>query len=148
MVQLNTFIHLSAILTGAGRTTISSRKEQRQLAETYFRILNKEVPAARVKALFKKFSMIEASVGPEELMEHVKAKILPDETLGPIAKSIIRMWQLGVWCNDTPQHNNVVISGIAFKNGMVWGTMGAHPIGYNSEDVSYWNTLPVIPPIP
>ena len=147
MIQLTTFIHLSEVLTGANKAAISSRKEQRQLAETYFDILSREVPAPKVKALLKKFNAIAAATAPEVLMERVRAQILADDTLGPLAKSIIRMWQLGVWCNDS-QQNNIVISSIAFKNGMVWGTMGAHPIGYNSEDLSYWNTLPVIPPIP
>jgi len=147
MITLDTFIGISAALTGASREVLRSRKEQRQLAETYFNVLREHVPPSRVKALFKAFVRIEAETGEDGKAILVTERILSDEMLGPVAKSIIRMWQLGVWCNDVHQQNNLVLSATAYRNGMVWGTMGAHPIGYNSDDARYWSVLPVIPPI-
>jgi hypothetical protein len=65
--------------------------------------------------------------------------VLNDPTLGPIARSIIKLWLLGAWYNPLkPSAAVKVVSAQAYKESLVWRVMQAHPMGYSMFDFGYW----------
>lgn len=139
-MTLDTFVKLSSILTGYPETTLKPGADTQKLSEQYFETLNKELTSETLEVLNSTFLGISS---PTEAS--VKAKIVDDTTLGRIAKNIIKMWYLGIWYDlNSPEDSGegYVISSIAYKNGMVWSTMYAHPMGYSEENFGYWNTPP------
>ena len=147
MTPLDTFVSLSVILTGYDQETIQPSLDTQHLAQLYFDTLNKNAPAATVTALFSAFTNITTGTPQVDIVSQVKTKIIADPVLGPVAKNIIRMWYLGVWYTDDQQQNGFVVSATAYKNGLVWGAMGAHPMGYSQENFGYWGIPPVMPPL-
>lgn len=139
-MTLDTFVKLSSILTGYPESTLKPGADTQKLSEQYFDTLNKELSTEILEKLNSTFLGI-----PSPTEASVKAKIIDDTTFGPIAKNIIKMWYLGIWydLNATPESDtSYVISSIAYKNGMVWSTMYAHPMGYSEGNFGYWNTPP------
>jgi hypothetical protein len=137
-MTLDTFVALSSILTGYPESTLKPGADTQKLSELYFNVLNKEVPSEVVSQLNTIFLGLS---NPDETT--VKTQIVNDPTLGPIAKNIIKMWYLGIWYDLNGNADaSYVVSSIAYKNGMVWSTMYAHPMGYSEENFGYWNTAP------
>jgi len=137
-MTLETFVSLSSILTGYAESTLKPGADTQKLSELYFNVLNKEVAAQTISQLNTVFLGLS---NPDEAT--VKTQIVKDSILGPIAKNIIQMWYSGIWynLNDKPDESYVV-SSIAYKNGLVWSTIYAHPMGYSEETFGYWNTAP------
>ena len=139
-MTIDTFVSLSAILTGYDATILKPKNDTQKVAELYFNTFTKEVDANTVALLNSTFTAI---ASPNEA--NVKAQIVNDPTLGPIAKNILKMWYLAIWydLNATKeQDNSYVVSSIAYKNGLVWKTMQAHPMGYSEGNFGYWSNVP------
>jgi hypothetical protein len=138
-MTLDTFVNLSVILTGYPKSKIQPQNNTQKLPELYFGVLNKEVPSDLIASLNDTFLAI-----PDPDESSVKAKIVMNDKLGPVAKNILKMWYLGIWydLDKKKPDNSYVVSNIAYKNGLAWSTMYAHPMGYSEENFEYWNTPP------
>ena len=141
-MTLDTFVTLSSILTGYPESTLKPGADTQKLSEQYLAVLIKEVAPEFLEALNTTFLNID---NPDEAS--VTTHIMNNATIGVIARNIIKMWYLGIWysvyTNVSPNSDtSYVISSIAYKNGMVWSTMYAHPMGYSEENFGYWNSPP------
>jgi len=134
-MTLDTFVKLSSILTGFATAVLKPQNDTQKLSELYFGVLQKEVDPSVLDQLNTTFLNISA---PDQAT--VKAQIVDNTQLGPISKSITKMWYLGIWYTPSDPATGYVISSIAYKNGMVWSTMYAHPMGYSEENFGYWET--------
>lgn len=141
-MTLDTFVNLSVILTGYPKSKIQPQNDTQKLSEAYFDVVNKEVPPALLEELNTTF----LSLNPATEI-NVQSQIVNTNHLGPVVKNILKMWYLGVWYsldttgNASPD-SSYVVSSIAYKNGLVWSTMNAHPMGYSEENFGYWDTAP------
>ncbi|MDO3642906.1 MAG: hypothetical protein ACTHMI_16775 [Mucilaginibacter sp.] len=145
-MTLNDFANLSVVLTGYPLSTILPQLDTQHQAEEFLEFLQTpgNVPAGEMDNLAAAWQKATASGDP---VQGVKTYIMADVTLARLAQNIIMLWYLGVWYDlatplTTGSFAIQVISGKAYKNGLAWGTMGAHPMGYSEENFGYWNTVP------
>lgn len=151
-MNLTQFAALSQVLTGYGPDVIIPQNDTQHMAQEYLDVLNKPglVAPALLQLLTQKW--VSVSTQPQQQWEQlVQTNIMNDTQLAQVAQNIIYMWYLGIWY-DLPRIagqpvNGFVISSKAYKNGLVWGTMGAHPMGFSEEVFGYWNTPPAIPQV-
>ena len=74
------------------------------------------------------------------------AKVLADAQLGPVARSIMKLWLLGSWYDPAnPSRAVNVVSAQAYKESLVWKVMQSHPMGYSMFTYGYWAKPP--PPL-
>lgn len=79
---------------------------------------------------------------------------LADPGLGPLARNLIVLWYLGQWDQmprawrdrhgATPADTAGVASAAAFREGLVWPAIGAHPSGAKAPGFGSWATPPQI----
>lgn len=143
--NFNSFINLSAALTGFQASKLSNPFDTQKVAEVYFEVVSdpKNVDQATFSKLLATFNQIAQQYPTQPSQnEQITAQILNSSVLGPLAKNINRMWYLGVWYTDDKQQNGFVVSQLAYINGLVWEVMEAHPMGYSQENFGYWETAP------
>jgi hypothetical protein len=77
---------------------------------------------------------------------------LADRDLGPLARNLIVLWYLGQWDQmprgwrdrhgASPADTSGVPSAAAFREGLVWAAIGAHPTGAKAPGFGSWATPP------
>lgn len=85
-------------------------------------------------------------------IEELDRLVLRDAKLGPVCRSIIKMWYLGSWEQLPPEWRdaygatargaNHVVSGEAYREGLVWTAIGAHPMGAKQPGFGSWGLKP------
>jgi hypothetical protein len=138
---LDKFVQLSAALTGVSADQLKPQIDPIKIAEQYFAMLTNKMGGQVVGSLFDIFEQQASAVGSDKAAEFV----LSDPTLGPVARSIIKMWLLGAWYDPHNPHdstNNQVVSSQAYKESLVWKVMQSHPMGYSMFAFGYWAQQP------
>jgi len=145
-MTLNDFANLSVVLTGYPLSTILPQLDTQHQAEEFLVFLQTpgNVPTGQIDSLATAWQKVVAGGDP---VQGVKTIIMTDPTLARLAQNIIMLWYLGVWYDlgsplTAKSFAIQVVSGKAYKNGLAWGTIGAHPMGYSEENFGYWNTAP------
>lgn len=79
---------------------------------------------------------------------------LADPDLGPLARNLIVLWYLGQWDQmprrwrdrhgASPADTAGVPSAAAFREGLVWTAIGAHPTGAKPPGFGSWATPPSV----
>jgi hypothetical protein len=96
----------------------------------------------------------EAAGDPEALDEGLRAQVLSDDKLGPIARNLIKMWFVGTWY-ELPQEwrdryaarepvSTHVVSPASYTEGLLWPTIGANPPGAKGQGFGSWVGPPAI----
>lgn len=119
--RLEQFVQISALLTGYEQTKLWGTG----MAAPYLdKIDRSEVPAADVT----------------RLLEHGIDVAVPldNQTLGPLAKNVIKLWYLGVWADEF-----FPMSGPAFVQGLAWEALGGHPQGAKQAGFASWARPPI-----
>ncbi len=95
-----------------------------------------------------------AAVGadPDAADRQLRQRVLVDPDLGPLARSLIQLWYLGQWTPMPPewvQRNGSklrdtarILSSRAYREGLVWHTIGAHPMGAKAPGFGSWALPP------
>ena len=140
--DLGQFLSLSAALVGLGISDLKPRNTPLDIPEQYLYTLKANVPAETVEQLFESFASSAARLG----VSGAAGDILRDVELGPIARSIMKLWLLSAWYDPkAPSQPVRVVSSQAYKEGLVWKVMQSHPIGYSMWSFGYWAEDP--PPL-
>jgi len=151
------FIDLSAALTGYPANVLLPNPDTQKVGEALYAELSlasNNIPAAQLDELTQVWNSI-SGTPPPQLEAAVQAQIINNLAITRLAQNIIYMWYLGIWYDliknpnsFVPANNNDhVISSTTYINGLVWGEMGAHPMGYSVGEFGYWANVPVLPPI-
>jgi hypothetical protein len=76
----------------------------------------------------------------------LEREILSSEELGPVARSIIKLWYSGVWYEPVPGLGQppFVVSPAAYAEGLMWRAFGAHPTGAKAPGYGSWVEPPAI----
>ena len=91
---------------------------------------------------------------PDDPELGLQVEILGDAYLGPVARNLIFMWYTGTWQQlpdgwraaygispaDTPH----VVSSEAYREGLVWPAIGAHPAGAKQQGYGSWAFPPAV----
>ena len=138
-LYLDQFLALSAALLDVDVLVLKPRNTPLDIAEQYLYTLLDSVPSETVHGLFAAFVAGSETVGPHE----AAGQILGDSDLGPVARSVMKLWLLSTWYDPGKPNQPVrVVSSQAYKEGLVWKFMQSHPIGYSMWKFGYWAENP------
>jgi len=136
--QQQQFVNLSSALTGVKAAQLQPAIDQIGIARQYLAMIQSKASKVRAEDfdnLLATFTAKSAELGPEQ----AAAFVLADPTLGPIARSIIKMWLLGTWYDPSNPGTAIqVVSMQAYKESLVWKVMQSHPMGYSMWSFGYW----------
>jgi hypothetical protein len=150
-MNLTEFVGLSAVLTGIKEDDLLPNPDTQEMAQEYLDVLNRTdlVPPDTLNLLTQLWNLVASGASPDPIEKQVGQQIMQNQNkkVGRLAQNIIYMWYLATWydLNTSPTSfdgNTFVISSKAYKNGKVWGLIGAHPMGYSEENFGYWNLAP------
>jgi hypothetical protein len=141
MTPADSFAALSAALTGYREAELWGTG----MVETYLDELIATVGDAIVARLLV--------TGQEALRTgELQRRVLDDPDLGPVARNTIVLWYLGQWNalpnewrnrhGASPLDIPRVISADAYRAGLVWRTIGAHPMGADPPGYGSWANPP------
>lgn len=135
-LSLPVFVSLSSALTGVAASQLKPQIDPIGIAEQYLAILTAKVDAALLTKLAAAFN------NPAD-PKAAAAAILATPDLGPVARSIIKLWLLGSWyAPANPTSAVQVVSAQAYKESLVWRIMQSHPMGYSMFTFGYWAEQP------
>ncbi|HZY36025.1 MAG TPA: hypothetical protein VFE53_05220 [Mucilaginibacter sp.] len=156
MMTFDEFIALSAVLTGYPASTLLPARDTQKVAAALYAELGlpgNNIPAARLAELTQVWNSI-SGTPPPQLQAAVQAKIIENANISRLAQNIIYLWYFGIWYDLTKNPNSFatpnidhVVSPLAYTNGLVWGEMGAHPMGFSVGEFGYWANVPTLPVI-
>ena len=141
MRPADSFVALSAALTGHREAELWGTG----MVETYLGELIATVGDEIVARLLV--------TGQEALRTgELQRRVLDDPDLGPVARNTIVLWYLGQWNalpgewrnrhGASPLDVPRVISADAYRAGLVWRTIGAHPMGADPPGYGSWANPP------
>jgi hypothetical protein len=134
--SLETFIALSAALTGFLPSEIGSPLDPYQLASLYYAKVNDEA-GADLAALLATFAHVQIDSGadPTRATELLRAKIWDAAAHGALARHIVQLWYLGRW------NGGAYLSEASYLRALAWRAMDTKAIGFSGFADQYW-TLP------
>lgn len=146
------FLGLSATLTGYSRFRLLGTGQ----VEPYLSTLRTAVGEDVLGRLLTAFAEVEreAAGDPVAHDRELRARVLSDELLGPVARHLIKMWFVGTWYElpqewrdrfatreQLPTH---VVSPASYTEGLLWPTIGANPPGAKGQGFGSWVGPPSI----
>lgn len=150
------FISLSSALTGYPASVLLPQPDTQQVGEALYAELSlpgNNIPAGQLDQLTQVWNSI-ANTPPPQLEAAVQAQIINNLAITRLAQNIIYLWYFGIWYDLAKNPNSFaspnidhVVSPTTYINGLVWGEMGAHPMGYSVGTFGYWANTPTLPPI-
>ncbi len=137
--SIQTFVTLSAALTGISKSVLAPTVTNLDLPATYFDAAKQKFPADFDLLLNAFQALIDSGKSAEDAV----AAIMENDTYAPVAQQINFLWYMGGWAVVTDfgtQTQN--LSAITYQKGMVWQVMQSHPMGYSVSRYGYWGQEP------
>lgn len=145
--EFRAFLTVSAALTGYN----SAELQATGCAQEYWHQLRQVLPGD-ILARFLSHADALGQGGDDEI---IRTQYLSDRRLGPVARSLIQLWYLGQWVplpQDWRERYGAsrfdvtrIISARAYKEGLVWDAIGAHPMGAKQQGFGAWSLEPPKP---
>jgi hypothetical protein len=100
--------------------------------------------------------VVDEAGGDAALLEDLlRRDIFSDEKLGPIARSVVKLWYVGIWyalprtwCEAfgaREKNTTFMVSATAYTEGLLWPAIGANPPGAKAPGYASWAQPPQIP---
>jgi hypothetical protein len=124
--QFETFLRLSEALTA--ETTLAV-----DLADAYFKRAGADLGAG-FSALLDRFAA--ATAGGANPVDVIRTQILPDEKLGPAARTVLLLWYIGGIQNAAGDWE--MQSADQYYRALVWEAVGAHPPTLSNGYFGHW----------
>ena len=149
------FLQLSVVLTGFNRTDLLGTG----LAQTYFESVSSIVGDVICTDLWStSASILRATRKKKDMREEViREELLSSPKFGPLVRNLIKLWYLGQWdalpaswrseYGNNVQDVDQIISPMAYKEGLVWTAIGAHPMGAKQPGFGTWSHPPNPPSV-
>ncbi len=144
------FVAISVVLTGYSRAELYGTG----CVSEYWHHFRQVTPdPILAEFLTDAVELERAFAGDRKTVERgVRLRYLSSEKLGPLARSLIQLWYLGQWV-PLPQawrrsfgasrfDVSRIISALAYKEGLVWDAIGAHPMGAKQQGFGSWAAAP------
>jgi hypothetical protein len=145
-----TFLELSAILTGYSRVELQGTG----MAPAYYQTMTGILGGRLVGELLLAWETVRTDAGNDRqtLETLVEQRIVGDASLGPVAKNLIVLWYLGQWQQMPGDWRQVhgassadlthVVSPAAYREGLVWDAIHAHPMSAKQPGFGSWALPP------
>ena len=142
-VSLKQFVTLSSALTGVSAAQLKPELDNIGIADQYLALINRPESKVAPATFANLISTFEAQAAPPGNPQQAAAFVLADPTLGPVGRSIIKVWLLGTWYDPANPGTAIqVVSMQAYKESLVWKVMQSHPMGYSMWSFGYWSQVP------
>jgi len=138
------FLTVSAALTGYS----SAELQGTGCAGEYWHQTNQVLP----REILQDFLSHAPALGKKNADAVIRQTYLSDRCLGPVARSLIQLWYTGQWVPLPPEWREAygasrfdvvkIISTRAYKEGLVWDAIGAHPQGAKQQGFGAWSLEP------
>jgi hypothetical protein len=149
---LAAFLALSEDLTGFGAQGLRGTG----LAEAHLAHLAHRLGPAALAALLQAHAAARAQAADAAALDRaIRHRILSDPRLGPPARSLLKLWYVGVWHALPPNWHNqyggalddidCVPQPAAYTEGLLWPSIGANPAGAKPHGYGIWARPPRIP---
>jgi hypothetical protein len=135
---LEDFLALSVALTGYGRADLLGTGVARRHYDEAVRMAGEAVCRDLLDAAAAACAAGDDVARREEALRQT---VLAEPKLGPVARSIIKMWYLGAW-REPPGDRDHVVSAEAYQEGLVWRAIGSHPPGAKQPGFGTWALEP------
>jgi hypothetical protein len=146
------FLSLSATLTGYSRFRLLGTGQ----AGPYLVATREAVGDDVLGDLLSTFAAVhDNTAGDEQALDRaLRARILSDDRLGPVARNVIKMWFVGTWYQLPQEWRDVhaarapdsthVVSPTSYTEGLLWPTIGANPPGAKGQGFGSWVGPPAV----
>ena len=141
------FLALSAPLTGFEVVEL----EATGMADTYLDKL-RAIVGDHLTARLLSVGGAAAAWSEDHVHDELRRRVMGDKTLGPLAANVVVLWYLGQWrqlpAEWRDRHGasvldvDHIVSAEAYKAGLVWTAIGAHPQGANPQGFGSWAAPP------
>jgi hypothetical protein len=143
---MDAFLRLSAALTGFDRVELLGTG----MVPRYYDELTRIIGAQEVGALLAAASRVESGhpASGEDFDRVFRERILDDNRFGPVARRVVTMWYIGSWAQLPREWRNTygatsldvdhVVSAAAYREGLAWVAVGAHPMGAKQQGFGAW----------
>jgi hypothetical protein len=142
--EYHRFMTMSAVLTGYSVVELEGTGQGR----TYFHETRGNAGPDALLVLLDAFEAIQ-QLGCEHAQYHDKmGELLTGAMTGPLAHDIMRMWLTGNWYSlgdewhslygGNQQDQSRVVSASAYREGLVWENIGAHPMSAKQPGFGTW----------
>ncbi|MCD4534265.1 hypothetical protein LRP67_09250 [Nocardioides sp. cx-169] len=147
---LEAFLELSATLTGYSRFRLRGTGQ----AEPYLETTRDASGDGVLADLLATSTQVHAAAAGDEgvLDRGLRARILSDDRLGPVARNVIKMWFVGTWYQLPQEWRDAhatrapdathVVSPASYTEGLLWPTIGANPPGAKGQGYGTWSSPP------
>jgi hypothetical protein len=154
-VHLQDFLALSAVVTGFSSFRLLGTGQ----ADTYLSTVIDVVGDSTVSDLLARFRLArEEAAGDEATLDRLlRAHVFSDEKVGPIARNVITLWDVGTWYQLPAAWRDAygarerdvtfVVSAAAYTESLLWPAVGANPPGAKGQGYATWADPPRIPEI-
>lgn len=150
--HLATFLSLSAALTGYSEFRLRATGQ----AEAYLATVESAAGPPVLADLLLAWEQVTGDADDEAALHRgLRARVLSDEWLGPVARALIKLWFVGTWYQlpapwrdahgSTAPDTTHVVSPNAYVEGLLWPTIDANPPGAKGPGYGTWATPPRIP---
>jgi hypothetical protein len=149
-MQIEPFITLSAELCGISEFTLRGTGCANLYLSTVIGVVGEPVVAELLTAYGNL-----PSGNPATREAALRATILGDEKLGPIARNVIKLWYVSTWFELPPEwrekfgvppsDRTFIPSPYAYPEGLLWWAVGSHPSGAKAPGYASWTEAPAIP---
>lgn len=144
---MQSFVNLSALLTGIAATSLAPAIDPKNIKQVYFDYAKQQGGATfdQLLAIYN----ANASLPPASIANIIFNQ--SGDAICYLARSVMLMWYLGSWYapaalqaagTNTPPPDSVVISAAAYTQGWAWNVAQAHPMGYSNFQFGYWANNP------
>lgn len=144
------FVALSAVLTGFPEFRLSGSGQ----AELYLATTEAMAGSTNLLALLEAFEGVLAASGEDnaERDRLLRRDILSDDRLGPLARTILKLWYVGTWYQmprDWRERfgggegdRDHIPSPQSYTEGLLWPAVGASPAGAKPFGYAMWAKPP------
>jgi hypothetical protein len=151
--RLARFISFSADVTGFTEFELRGTGESDEYLATVIVVVGEQFVDELIDAHER--VVREAGGDPARLEDLLRRDVFSDEKLGPIARSVVKLWYVGIWyelprmwCETfgTREKNTTfMVSATAYTEGLLWPAIGANPPGAKAPGYGSWAQPPQIP---
>jgi hypothetical protein len=148
VTALDSFLAFSSEVTAFSRFELEAAGQARAYLATVVEVVGEDL----LDRLFKAHASLSRT--PDRKAQ-LQRDIFGDQTLGPIARNIIKLWYVGMWFQlprawaeahgSRPADVLHTVSPEAYVEGLLWPAIGAHPPGAKAPGYGSWAGPPAIP---